>query len=137
MISIFEFGYRYLIPSIKRRLVEKLIDIGLTQKEVARKLGLSVSAVSRYLSMKRGATIDLASYSDLDEAISKLAIDIRDNRIDFHDIHLWIYRIAFYALSRRYMCRWHAKIDLNINPDLCFICPKLIGSLTDSSLLAR
>jgi predicted transcriptional regulator len=88
MISIFELGYRYLIPSIKRRLVERLIDIGLTRKEAARRLGLSVSAISRYLSMKRGAVIDLASHNNLDEAISKLAIAVRDNCMGFYDIQL-------------------------------------------------
>jgi len=41
MISIFEFGYRYLIPSIKRRLVE----MGLTQSEIAEKMNLSASAI--------------------------------------------------------------------------------------------
>ena len=45
MISIFEFGYRYLIPSIKRRLVEKLVEMGLTQSEIAEKMNLSASAI--------------------------------------------------------------------------------------------
>ncbi|MBS7634873.1 hypothetical protein KEJ34_05185 [Candidatus Bathyarchaeota archaeon] len=45
-MSAFEFGYKYVIPSIKRRLVEKLIEMGLTCREAARRMGLSASAAS-------------------------------------------------------------------------------------------
>jgi len=48
MLSVFEFSYRYVIPSVKRRLIEKLVEMGLKRKEAARKTGLSISAVSRY-----------------------------------------------------------------------------------------
>jgi len=131
MISIFELGYRYIVPSIKRRLTEKLIGMGLTQSEAARKLGLSVSAISRYLSMERGIWVDVASYSDLDNAINDLASAIRDNRIDFYDIQVSIHRIALYALGRKYMCKIHSKIDLSVDPDRCTICPKIIANLID------
>ncbi|MEM2739445.1 MAG: helix-turn-helix domain-containing protein [Candidatus Bathyarchaeia archaeon] len=137
MISIFELGYRYVIPSIKRRLTEKLIEVGLTQREAARKLGLSISTVSRYLSMERGVFIDLASYSDVDKTVNDLALAVKDDSIDFYDIQIWIHRIAFYMLSRKYICKIHAKIDLGIDPDRCSICPKLIASHIDISKVIR
>jgi predicted transcriptional regulator len=129
MISLFEFSYRYVIPSIKRRLVEKLIDMGMTQREVSKKLGLSASAVSRYLSMERGSAINVASFSDLDENIGKLALLIKDKNADHHTIQLAMYRIALYALSRKYMCEDHSKVDLSVNPKTCLICPALFGNL--------
>ncbi len=49
-MSAFEFGYRYVIPSVKRRLVEKLVEMGLIRRKAARETGLSTSAGSRYLS---------------------------------------------------------------------------------------
>lgn len=133
MISIFELGYRYVIPSIKRRLTEKLIGMGLTRRGAAGKLGFSVSAISRYLSMERGVFVDVASYSDVDKAIEYLALAIKDDRVDFYDIQIWIHRIALYMLSRRYMCRMHAKLDLNIDPNRCSICPKTIANHIDIS----
>ncbi|MEM2680741.1 MAG: transcriptional regulator, partial [Candidatus Bathyarchaeia archaeon] len=78
MISIFEFSYRYIIPSIKRRLVEKLVEIGVTRKEIAKKLDLSTSAISRYLSMERGTYINIAVYNDVDNAVNKLASLIKN-----------------------------------------------------------
>ncbi|MCX8169638.1 MAG: helix-turn-helix domain-containing protein [Candidatus Methanomethyliaceae archaeon] len=125
-MSIFEFGYRYLIPSIKRRLAEKLIEMGLTYREAAKRIGLSPSAISRYISGERGVYIVL--HSDLDRAISELATLIINNRIDFNEVQVQIHRIAIYALSRKYVCEDHAKIDLKVNPKLCSICPTLFSS---------
>lgn len=130
MISVFEFGYRYVIPSIKRRLVEKLVEMGLTCKEAAKRMGLSTSTVSRYLSMERGAYINVAVHNDVDRAISELAASMRDNHVDFSNVQIQIHRIAVYALSRKYMCEDHAKIELKINPKLCLICPILFSSPT-------
>lgn len=128
MLSVFEFGYRYVIPSIKRRLIEKLVEMGLTRREAARRMGLSPSAASRYLLWERGAYISVEAHSDVDRAISELAVSIRDNRIDLSDLQIQIHKIAIYALSRKYMCEDHARIDLKVNPKLCSICPTLFSS---------
>ncbi|MCX8171071.1 MAG: helix-turn-helix domain-containing protein [Candidatus Bathyarchaeota archaeon] len=130
MLSVFEFSYRYVIPSIRKRLAEKLVEMGLTCGETAKKTGLSPSAISRYLSGERGAYINMAAHSDVDRAISELAALIIDNRVDFNDVQIQIHRIAIYALSRKYICEDHAKIDLKINPKLCSACPTLFGGLT-------
>jgi len=130
MISIFEFGYRYLIPSIKRRLVEKLLEMGLTRNEIARRLNLSASTVSRYLSMERGHLINIVAYSDLDEAVGKLAQSLKNNPIDLYNVQIEIHRVAFYALSKGYMCKYHAKIDPTINPNKCPICSMLFQTET-------
>jgi predicted transcriptional regulator len=126
---VFEFGYRYVIPSIKRRLIEKLIDMGMGRREVSKRLGLSVSAISRYLSMERGSTINIALFNDLDESIGRLALLIKDKIADPYIIQLAIYRIALYALSRKYMCEDHSKVDISVNPKTCSICPTLFDNL--------
>ncbi|MGQ9759176.1 MAG: transcriptional regulator [Candidatus Methanomethylicaceae archaeon] len=51
---------RYLLPSIRSILAKKLVEeYGYTQTAAAKKLGLSQSAMSRYLSMERGAKKNL------------------------------------------------------------------------------
>ncbi|MEM1581060.1 MAG: transcriptional regulator [Candidatus Bathyarchaeia archaeon] len=128
MLSVFEFGYRYVIPSIKRRLIEKLVEMGLKRREAARRTGLSPSAASRYLLGERGAFINVAAHNDVDRAISELAASIRDNRIDFSDMQIQIHKIAIYMLSRKYACSDHARIDPKIDPKVCSICPSLFSS---------
>lgn len=44
----------YVLPAIRKELARQLIkDYGLSQVEVARKLGITDSAISQYLSAKR------------------------------------------------------------------------------------
>ncbi|MBS7634872.1 hypothetical protein KEJ34_05180 [Candidatus Bathyarchaeota archaeon] len=66
--------------------------------------------------MGRGAYINVVAHNDVDRAISELAASIRDNRLDFSGVQIQIHRIAIYALSRKYICDDHAKIDFEINP---------------------
>ncbi len=45
----------YLLPNIRRELARSLVeDLKLTQRDAAKKLGLTESAVSQYLKSKRG-----------------------------------------------------------------------------------
>ena len=45
----------YILPNIRRELARSLVkDLKLTQREAAKKLGLTESAVSQYLKSKRG-----------------------------------------------------------------------------------
>jgi len=44
----------YVLPGIRREITKNMIKNGLTQKEAAKKLGITDAAVSQYLSEKRG-----------------------------------------------------------------------------------
>ena len=43
-----------VLPCIRRRLAEKLKEKGLSQRNIAQKIGVSEAAVSQYFSNKRG-----------------------------------------------------------------------------------
>ena len=43
-----------ILPGIRKKLAEELLNLGLKQKEVAEKIGVSSAAISQYLSNKRG-----------------------------------------------------------------------------------
>ncbi len=47
-----------ILPCLRKRLAEVLLQKGLRQKEIAEKLGVSSAAVSQYLSNKRGKMED-------------------------------------------------------------------------------
>lgn len=49
----------YVIPAIKREIAKSLInDYGLSQKKVAEALGITESAVSQYINMKRASEVE-------------------------------------------------------------------------------
>ena len=47
----------YVIPTIRAELAKELIKLGLSQKEVSERLGITQSAVSQYVKDKRGKGI--------------------------------------------------------------------------------
>lgn len=124
-MDIFEIGYRYLIPSIKRMLVLELNETGLSQKEIAERMKISRSAVSRYLSMERGVYIDLSEFSDIKDMTKRLADKISQRKLDNYELQREILEIAIYALSHRYVCAFHESLDPEIDPRKCNICPTL------------
>ncbi|ADM27145.1 conserved hypothetical protein [Ignisphaera aggregans DSM 17230] len=130
-ISIFELGYRYILPSIKKRLVEIMLrEYGYTQREIANILGLSEAAVSRYISSQRGHTINIEIYSDIDKRIRELAELIASHRIrDRYTIYRKLYGIVLETMSKKYVCSIHRELDRDIDPSRCNICPELFSSI--------
>ena len=48
----------YTIPAVRRELARRLVELGLNQRQVAKKLAVTEAAVSQYLSNKRGTAIE-------------------------------------------------------------------------------
>jgi len=53
-----------VLPAIRAKLARKLLEQGLTQREVAEILGLTAPAVSQYLSGKRAADFQISAEYD-------------------------------------------------------------------------
>ena len=68
-----------VLPAIRAAIAEELANCGLTQQEIARELDMAPSAVSQYLSKKRGYRIVFED--DVKESISQLALDIKEKRV--------------------------------------------------------
>ncbi len=49
-----EIEVRYVLPVLRRELAKQMIKLGLSQKEAAKKLGITEAAVSQYFKKKRG-----------------------------------------------------------------------------------
>ncbi len=130
-ISIFELGYRYLIPSIKKRLVEIMLrDYGYTQREIANILGVSESVVSRYIANQRGCLIDIKAYSYIDKKLRGLAESIASHKlVDRYAIYRNLYSMALEMMAKKYVCAIHRELDRDIDPSKCNICPELFSSI--------
>lgn len=48
-----------VLPCIRKKLAENLLNKGLSQKEIAEKIGVSNAAISQYISDKRGGNVQL------------------------------------------------------------------------------
>ncbi|AEM38542.1 transcriptional regulator, XRE family [Pyrolobus fumarii 1A] len=133
--NAFEVAYRYVYPSVRKRLVEKLSEKGLTQTEIAKLLHITQSAVSRYLSAERGAPLDLKPYPDIDAELEQLAQEILSSHPDEYQIHYHLVRISLEVLRRGYACQLHATIDPGLDPKKCKTCIILFNSPTAKQAL--
>lgn len=68
-----------ILPAIRAAIAEELANCGLTQQEIAKELDMAPSAVSQYLSKKRGYRIVFED--EIRESIRLLALDIKDKHV--------------------------------------------------------
>lgn len=135
MSSVLELGYRYIIPSLRRRLVEILHEeFKLSRVEIARKLGISPSTVSRYLSRERGAYLNVSRVQTIETDLRKLAEEVAMGDIDVYVVEGKLIKVAMQALAKRYFCGYHARY-FGVNTLKCRICPELFGYLAQDRCL--
>ncbi len=67
------------LPAIRAAIAAEMVATGLSQKEVATILEMAPSAVSQYLSGKRGYRIEFTD--EVKKAIASLSHDLRDGKI--------------------------------------------------------
>ncbi|MBC7086644.1 MAG: transcriptional regulator [Methanomethylovorans sp.] len=63
-----------VLPAIRAAIAEELVKLGVSQQETARLLDMAPSAISQYLSKKRGYRIEFEN--DVKKAINTLAMDL-------------------------------------------------------------
>jgi predicted transcriptional regulator len=69
-----------VLPAIRAAIAEELIKCGVSQQEAAKYLEMAPSAISQYLSGKRGYRIVFEN--DIRESIAEIARDLHDGKID-------------------------------------------------------
>ncbi|MBP2145318.1 putative transcriptional regulator [Methanofollis sp. W23] len=69
-----------VLPAIRAALAEELIRCGASQQEVAQMMEVAPSAVSQYLSKKRGYKIVFEG--EVKDSIHRLAQDLHEGRVD-------------------------------------------------------
>ena len=107
----------YIIPALRRELAKSMInDLKLTQKHVAKIMGLTEAAVSQYLHSKRGKEV-VFSDAVLKE-IKKSAKEIAKNE---KLLMQEMMRLTNLTGVKHVMCDMHKKHDAKLPSD-CEIC---------------
>ena len=104
----------YVIPAIRRGFVKTMIEKGLTQKEAARKLGLTGAAVSQYMSNKRG--MDIKFSNKINSEIKKSADALMNGGNAMREVQ----RICNLARRERVVCK--LSIAMGCKPRNCREC---------------
>lgn len=110
----------YVLPSVRSELAKELIKLGLSQKEVAKKLGISEAAVSHYIKGKRGKKIDLDK--ETRNGVKKLANEVASSDED-SNLVLKTCEICIKVRKNELLCKLHKSLESV--PANCNICSEL------------
>ncbi|MFT4326519.1 MAG: transcriptional regulator [Candidatus Woesearchaeota archaeon] len=112
-----EIEVRYLLPAIRRELTQELIfNHNLKQREVAQILGVTESAISQYVSDKRGSELQFNAKEKkiIKTFAQKIAVD-QGNSLRY------MFNVSQVLRGSKSMCDLHREIDGSI-PKKCDIC---------------
>tara|TARA_Y100000031_G_C8144511_1_gene349248 strand:- start:566 stop:949 length:384 start_codon:yes stop_codon:yes gene_type:complete len=107
----------YIIPALRRELAKSMIKLELTQKQIAKIMGITEAAVSQYIHSKRAKEV-VFSNAILEE-IKKSAKKIADNS---NLLIPEMMKLTQLTDVKQVMCDMHKKQDANMptNCDCCF-----------------
>jgi uncharacterized protein len=107
----------YILPAIRRELSIALKELGKSQKDIAKLLGVTEAAVSQYISAKRANDVQFPS--EIKASIRAAAPRIKDQASMIHEVQ------AILAESKqgRFICQMHEQVTDNI-PKGCNVCFK-------------
>jgi len=109
----------YLIPAVSASLAKKLAKEGLSQSQIAAKLGITRAAVSQYISGKRGIELKLGHKSK--KALEKLAKKLAAAKSDSGDAELSLSMCGICAIARKekVLCGLHRKSGADKGCKIC------------------
>lgn len=107
----------YLIPALRKELTKSLVkEQKLSQKAVAKILGITDAAVSQYMSNKRGSEIKFSSQDK-----NKIAVCAKQISKTPKNAQTEFYRLTKSFRGSSCLCAAHKKIDKNL-PKACRLC---------------
>ncbi len=98
----------YIIPTIRKELAKALLEEGLNQKEIARKLCITEAAVSQYIKNKRGKDVKFTpAVMNQIKISSKKISESKAKSVSMKEIQ----RICKYLKRRDHMCKIHKSLN--------------------------
>ena len=123
MILPDELVAKLAIPAIRALIARRLMTVyGLTQKQVAEKLGITQAAVSNYANGKRGITFKAEDYPEVELGIETLSEELAKGRADESSIMTRMTELCDYIRLQRLMCTPHKVLEPGLDVASCHAC---------------
>jgi predicted transcriptional regulator len=102
--SPLEVVSKSILPSLKSAVVRRLIHEGMSEAGAAKAVGVSQSAVSRYLSGERGRLFGALDVAPMDSLLDELVKTIMTQKPSPETVLHEMDKLAVAALSSGYVC---------------------------------
>jgi predicted transcriptional regulator len=122
MQTPYEIASKSVIPAIRGMISRGLIERNLTQSQIARALGITQPAVSKYFWDKRGRAIDFDHRDDVKNMTKVVTEGIATEKLNGIQVANMIKEICDYVMRSGYMCDLHFEVEPQIKNSNCKIC---------------
>ena len=100
-----EVGTKSIVPAIRALLANELLTThGLRQREAAVMLGITQTAISKYMHHVRGAAISIGTEREIQSQIEKVADQLASGNIEKKTLALRICRLCRLVRRKGIMC---------------------------------
>ena len=118
-----EVAVKSVIPAIRSAIARELTQsYGLKQKEVARLLGVTQTAVSKYTSHSRGAVIEIREVKAVQTVLNETVYSLANGDMDKYELAEKLCIVCGIIRQRGLMCSLCALSDQNIDNNKCIVC---------------
>lgn len=118
-----EVAVKSLVPSLRSAIAKELTqEYGLKQNEVANLLGITQTAVSKYIRHIRGTVIKIEDVEEVQPIISEIVVLLANGHMPRDELVGRFCRICEIIRRKRLMCELCKRADPSMNVQECFVC---------------
>ena len=118
-----EVAVRSLVPALRSAIARELTQTyGLKQRDVARLLGVTQTAVSKYTRRVRGIVLKVEDVEEVQPTLKEIVVSLANGRMSKYEL-VAKFCVACEILRRKgLMCELCRLSDPSIDVQQCFVC---------------
>jgi len=118
-----EVAVKSLVPAIRSAIARELTQTyGLKQKDVARLLGVTQTAVSKYTRHVRGVVLKVEDVEEIQPTLKEIVVSLANGRASKYEL-VAKFCVACEIIRRKgLMCELCKLSDPSIEVQQCFVC---------------
>lgn len=123
MLMPCEVAVKSVVPSIRAFVATELTQsYNMKQNDVAELLGITQTAVSKYTTQVRGATLKINQTEEIQSMMKKIANQLANGEIKRQDLAIKFCEVCKTVRKTGIMCNLCKRSDPTINVKTCLVC---------------
>ena len=123
MINPYEIISKSALPALRAMVARRLSEkYGLTQQQVAERLGVTQASVSNYARRARGMMVNLETDGTVAKAADKIAAALSGHKPDPMKATTMMTEVCDYVRFNHLMCSLHRELEPGFQVDGCDAC---------------
>ncbi len=121
-----EVAVKSLVPALRSAIARELTQTyGLKQKDVARLLGVTQAAVSKYTRHIRGTALQIGEIKEVQPMIKEIAVSLASGRMTRYELVSKFCMTCELIRGKGLMCELCKRSDPSIDVQQCSVCSQI------------